>query len=119
AIVRRNGSARVFTNVEAVVRRENHRQRGVNDAFTDLRTIGVKRDLAALAKATAGVCEFNAYLVTARRNRTSALYEELFEAAPVIAVLQLAIPRVKTPPADVSALGNDDSLRSLLRNHDF
>ena len=43
----------------------------------------------------------------------------MLEAAPVVAVLELAVLGVEAPAADVRALGDDDALGALLRHHDL
>src|SRR5688572_10990931 len=52
-------------------------------------------------------------------NRRGRFNHEVFEATPVVAVLELAAFRVETPSADIRSLGYDDALGPLLRDHDL
>ena len=45
--------------------------------------------------------------------------DEVLQAAPVVAVLELAVLGVQAPAADVRALGDDHALGALLRHHDL
>ena len=51
----------------------------------------------------------------ARRHLRRPLDDEVLEAAPVVAVLELAVLGVQAPAADVGALGDDDALGAPLR----
>ena len=118
-VVRRYRGTRILTDIEAVVGGEDHRQRCLDVPLADLLAVGVKGHLAALAEAAAGVGELHADLVLPRGERVFGLNDEGFEAAPVVAILELALVGIQGPPADVGALADDDALSTLLRHHDF
>src|SRR3954469_7490130 len=81
AVVRRNGSAAVLADVAAIVGREDHRQRGGNDPFTDLLPVGIQSHLTALSKPSAVIAELHAHLVVASRKWARRLGVEVLHAA--------------------------------------
>ena len=72
-VVGRDRSAGVLADIAAVVSREDVRQRRIDVAFSHLLAVGVERDCATFAQATAGVGKFHPDLVIAGRNRGASL----------------------------------------------
>ena len=118
-VLRRDRRAAVLADIAAVVGGEDHRQRGVDLPLAGLLAVDEERRLAALAQAAAGVGELHAHLVLAGRDRLLGPDDEVLQAAPVVAVLELAVLGVQAPAADVRALGDDHAFGALLRHHDL
>src|SRR5208282_3837427 len=119
AVVRGDRGAAVLPDIAAVVGGEDHRLRHGNGPLADLLAINIERHLAALAKTAASVGKLHAHLVLARRQRLLGFDEEVVHSRHVIAVFELAVFRVKAPPADVRALGDDHALGTRLWDLDL
>src|SRR6266446_4163060 len=97
AVVRGHGGAAVLADVAAVVGGEDHRLRHWDCSFTDLLAVDIKSDLSALAETAAGVGKLHAYLVLACRQRPRGFHVEVIHPRHVVAILELAVLRVKAP----------------------
>src|SRR6185503_15048823 len=67
-----------------------------------------------LAEPAAGVLEFHANLVVARRYRLRAHDVRVVDAQEVVTVFEPAVLAVQAPAADVRALRDDDPFRARL-----
>src|SRR5690348_4651739 len=104
----------VLAEVGGLVQGEDHGDRGVEAALTDLCAVEEQGDAGALAESVAVVGEVHADLVPPRGQLGLPADGVSAHAEQVVAVPGGAVLDVQAPSAEGTALGDDDSVREPL-----